>query len=132
MVQVRALERGLCCPPRPHLDPGWGQGPLPARTRGAAQPTCSIWLSRILAHHCHQSSPGLLPQTVPIPSPQRPPGVPDSRSRAEQWHVPLPRAPSQMTTPTSSTLTHTALLLKQGSLYPLLSPLVRDEGPPSV
>lgn len=64
-------RKGPVLPPRLHLDPGWGQDPLPVRTGGAAQPSCSIWL-RTLANHCHQSSPGLLTQAVPLPLPGGP------------------------------------------------------------
>lgn len=128
-------RNGPALPPRLHLDPEWGQDPLPVRTQWAAQPTCPIWLGKTLANYCHESSSELLHQTVPTPSPQGPPVVLDFRSRAECWHMPQARAPSidaYHLPPTSSIPIHTTQLLHQCSLHPLLSPPPWTNGLPSV
>lgn len=83
-----ARGRALRCPSDCAWTSGRGQRPLPARTWGTTQPTCSFGPGRTRAHRQHQSSPSFSLQLHPPPCPPK-----ASMSRAERRHVPSPGLP---------------------------------------
>lgn len=101
-----APGRALRCPSDCAWTSGRGQGPLPARTWGTTQPTCSFGPGRTRAHRHHQSSPSFSLQLYPPPCPPK-----ASMSRAECRHIPspglpLPAAPTHAVLPKSSHHVH--------------------------